>query len=93
MRADKMYVNLSHAWFLNYGLPQTKDPKAVQPHLGKCFENIVTLEFEKNLDITAMYSGEKERVDFLNKIVPTSQVEQWLLLVETQVRALFFLYM
>ena len=20
MRADKMYVNLSHAWFLNYGL-------------------------------------------------------------------------
>jgi dynein heavy chain len=67
-------------------LSQTKDPKAVQPHLGKCFENIVTLEFEQNLDIVAMYSGEKERVDFLKKIVPTSQVEAWLLEVEGQMR-------
>ena len=67
-------------------LSQTKDPKAVQPHLGKCFENIVTLEFMPNLDIVAMYSGEKERVDFLAKIVPTSQVEVWLLQIEGQMR-------
>ena len=67
-------------------LSQTKDPKAVQPHLGKCFENIVRLEFKENLDIIAMYSGEGERVDFLKAIKPTSQVEGWLLEVETQMR-------
>ena len=67
-------------------LSQTKDPKAVQPHLGKCFENIVSLEFKENLDIVAMYSGEGERVDYLKTIVPTSQVEAWLLQVEGQMR-------
>ena len=27
-------------------LSQTKDPKAVDPHLGKCFENIVKLQYQ-----------------------------------------------
>ena len=34
----------------------------MQPHLSKCFENVNKLEFQKDLKMTAMYSGEGERV-------------------------------
>eukprot|EP00741_Cyanophora_paradoxa_P007767 tig00001206_g7515.t1 len=68
-------------------LSQTKDPKAVQPHMPKCFEAITKLDFEPNLDITAMYSAEGEKVKFIRKIVPTANVEQWLLDVEGVMRA------
>eukprot|EP01028_Stygiella_incarcerata_P004265 TRINITY_DN1920_c0_g2_i1.p1 TRINITY_DN1920_c0_g2~~TRINITY_DN1920_c0_g2_i1.p1 ORF type:complete len:4143 (+),score=1128.32 TRINITY_DN1920_c0_g2_i1:148-12576(+) len=66
-------------------LSETKDPLRVQPHLGKCFENIEKLEFQKNLDITAMFSQEKEKVSFIRTVNPTKaggNVEQWLLQVE-----------
>ena len=38
-------------------LSQTKDPLAVQQHLSKCFENIAKLEFQPDLQMTAMISG------------------------------------
>lgn len=46
-------------------LSQAKDPRAVQPHLRKCFDNLVKLEFGAeagSIDILAMFSGENERV-------------------------------
>lgn len=66
-------------------LSETKDPLKVQPFLKKCFEGISTLEFKDNLDITAMLSVEKERVEFSRKVNPKGaggNVEKWLIEIE-----------
>jgi dynein heavy chain len=63
-------------------LSQTKDPRAVQPHLRKCFENIAKLEFEDNNLITAMYSAEGERIPLVNPFIPEGNVEFWLTKVQ-----------
>lgn len=48
-------------------LSQTKDPRAVQPHLSKCFENVVQLDMdEETMEISAMNSAEKEKVCFVS---------------------------
>ncbi|TGZ66131.1 hypothetical protein CRM22_005485 [Opisthorchis felineus] len=67
-------------------LSQTKDPTAVQPHLRKCFENIAKLNFEPDLEITAMYSSEGECVQFEKTTYPTGNVEEWMLEIESMMR-------
>lgn len=66
-------------------LSETRDPTRVQPHLKKCFEGINSLEFEPNLDISGMYSAQKEFIKF-STLVSTNDaagsVEKWLLDVE-----------
>lgn len=68
-------------------LSQTKDPKAVQPHLRKCFENIARITFMDDLSMTQMQSGEGEKVDFCEKLYPTGNVEDWLNEVERVMKA------
>ncbi|KUF90356.1 Dynein heavy chain 7 [Phytophthora nicotianae] len=72
-------------------LAETKDPLRVQPHLKKAFDGISQLEFQANLDITAMLSPEMEKVPFRyekisqNLINPNNSggnVEVWLEEVE-----------
>lgn len=67
-------------------LSQSRNPKAVQPHLRKCFENIAKVTFEYDLKITQMHSSEGEIVDLKYKFYPTSNVECWLLLLEDTMR-------
>ena len=63
-------------------LSQTKDPRAVQPHLRKCFEAIASLKFEDDLAMVEMISGEGEQVAFADKLYPKGNVEDWLTQVE-----------
>ena len=80
---------LSNEDLLNI-LAETKDPLLVQPHLKKCFEGINELIFNNQVEILGMRSSEGEEVTFLDKISPReykSNVEQWLMKVEEQMRA------
>ncbi|CAE8735310.1 unnamed protein product, partial [Polarella glacialis] len=70
-------------------LSQTKDPTAVQPHMGKCFEGISKVRFSKNSEvIEAMMSVEGELVE-LAKPVNVAEgdkkgnVEKWLAEVQS----------
>ena len=53
-------------------LSQSKNPRAVQPHLQKCFDGIVSLEFGEGsqaVDVIAMISGDAHvsyAIPFLN---------------------------
>ena len=67
-------------------LSQTKDPRAVQPHLRKCFEAINRVDFENDLAMTCMYSGEGEQVIWDGKVYPEGNVEFWLTDVENMMR-------
>eukprot|EP01038_Epipyxis_sp_PR26KG_P008094 gene8094-10963_t len=69
-------------------LSQTKEPRAVQPHLGKCFEGINKVAFEQDLKISCMISAEGEEVKMDKKVDPESaankgNVEKWLLELES----------
>lgn len=68
-------------------LSQTKEPRAVQPHLGKAFEGLNQVNFESDLKITEMISCEGERVALNSPVDPESpanrgNVERWLLELE-----------
>jgi dynein heavy chain len=68
-------------------LSQTKEPRAVQAHLGKCFEGINKVHFEKDLKISRLISAEGEEIKIDTLIDPESpankgNVEKWLLELE-----------
>jgi len=67
-------------------LSQTKDPRAVQPHLRKCFEAINKVTFEDDLAMIEMFSGEGECVKWDDKVYPEGNVEFWLTDVENMMR-------
>ena len=62
-------------------LSETKDPLRVQPFLKKVFEAIHALEFQEDLEATAMIFEGGEKVPFMNSFNPITagcQVEKWL---------------
>ena len=55
--------------------------QAVQPHLRKCFDNILKIEFapgKNSKDITGMWSAELEFVAFSAIVKAEGNVEFWL---------------
>ena len=73
-------------------LARSQDPRAVQPYLRKCFDNLVRLEFNGSpgsvLDIVAMISAEGERVTLGRNLKARGNVEEWLRLVEYRMRVM-----
>ncbi len=71
-------------------LAQTRDPRAVQPHLRKAFDNLFRLEFAANgVDILSMASGEEEVVTLQvpgKTLKARGPVESWLSAVEKAMR-------
>lgn len=60
-------------------LSQTKEVENVRPHLRKVFENMADLEFKPDKTIIAMYSGEKEKIQFAETVDPRDKgVEFWM---------------
>eukprot|EP01119_Soliformovum_irregulare_P017766 TRINITY_DN5330_c0_g1_i3.p1 TRINITY_DN5330_c0_g1~~TRINITY_DN5330_c0_g1_i3.p1 ORF type:complete len:3685 (-),score=1128.16 TRINITY_DN5330_c0_g1_i3:1844-12898(-) len=68
-------------------LAQSKNPKAVEPHLRKCFENIVSLKFSENGEIKTIYSAEGEKVNLTESVMTNKDVELWLLELESAMRS------
>jgi dynein heavy chain len=70
-------------------LSQTRNPRTVQKHIQKCFENIGQLQFasgEASTEIVGMISGDKEVVPFSQAVNAVGNVEFWLSSLESQVK-------
>ncbi|KAH7297912.1 hypothetical protein KP509_25G018200 [Ceratopteris richardii] len=70
-------------------LAETKEPIRVQPFCKKIFEGIHRLEFQPDLAISAMFSEENEKVEFIKTFNPKDAqglVEKWLIQVEEAMR-------
>ncbi|KAM4740185.1 dynein axonemal heavy chain 1 [Anableps anableps] len=59
-------------------LSQSKDPKAIQLQLHKCFENISQLQFKSDLQITHMCSKEEEQVELSLPVAQVGYVDNWM---------------
>ncbi|KEG09899.1 dynein heavy chain [Trypanosoma grayi] len=76
-------------------LSDVRNPKAVQPHLSKCFDSIAALAFggEECSEIKGMISGEQEEVGFEKTVYPVGNVEQWLCQIESMMKASLLMHM
>ncbi|TPP41138.1 Dynein heavy chain and region D6 of dynein motor family protein [Leishmania donovani] len=76
-------------------LSDVRNPKAVQPHLSKCFDSIASLLFsdEECSEIVGMVSGEGEQVPFETPVYPIGNVEQWLSDIERVMKTSLLLHM
>jgi dynein heavy chain, axonemal len=60
-------------------LSQTKEVENVRPHLRKVFENLMDVTFKPDKTIVAMFSGEKEEIQFFAPVDPKDKgVEFWM---------------
>ncbi|RNF27392.1 putative dynein heavy chain [Trypanosoma conorhini] len=76
-------------------LSDVRNPKAVQPHLSKCFDSIAALAFhgDECAEIVGMLSGESEEVKFEKTVYPVGNVEQWLCQIEAMMKSSLLMHM
>jgi dynein heavy chain, axonemal len=76
-------------------LSDVRNPRAVQPHLPKCFDSIAALNFnnEAATEIGGMKSGEGESVTFERVVHPVGNVEQWLSQIELTMKSSLLMHM
>ena len=71
-------------------LGQSKNARAVQPHMRKCFDAITGLEFGDQasgaIDIFAMISPQGEKVQLTKNLKARGPVEEWLLEVQQSMK-------
>ena len=72
-------------------LSKTREPSAVQPHLRKCFDSIISIQFNEppySHEVLAMVSAEGEVVTFHEKVATDKGVvEDWLNGLEAMMQA------
>jgi dynein heavy chain len=68
-------------------LSQAKNIKSVIPHLRKCFENIVKLEFDEVDFVQGMISAEGEKCVLKNYMARGDEVEGWFKDLEDAMRS------
>jgi len=73
-------------------LSQTRNAQAVQPHLRKCFDNVVKVEFaaDNAEAIEGMWSAEREYVRFTTPVFARGPVEDWLGQIEARMRSTLY---
>lgn len=74
-------------------LSQTRDPLAVQPHMGKCFDAIKALKFKENkrgLDVIGFSDPGGEEVRLSHPVRAEGLVESWLLQFQQAMRESLF---
>jgi dynein heavy chain len=64
----------------------------VQPHLRKCFDNVVKVEFAADSAeaIEGMWSAEREYVEFTTPVFARGPVEDWLGQIEARMRSTLY---
>ena len=68
-------------------LSLAKDPKKIQPHFSKVFENIDCIDMlEQDSEMIGMFSQKKERVPFVESVFPRKGVENWLTEIESTMK-------
>jgi len=67
-------------------LAHSQELDIVQLHLKTCFENLVKLEIQQDVDIIAMFAKEGERIPFSKPLKARGQVETWLDSLQTGMR-------
>ena len=63
-------------------LSDVRNPRAVRPHLRKCFENVTDLTFKSDAEVTALHSAEGEVAPLTTVVAAKGGVEVWLASLE-----------
>jgi dynein heavy chain len=71
-------------------LSQSKNPEAVQPHMGKMFDAMKEMKFGADAEVFGFVSNELEEFDVEKPFKARGEVEKWLVKVEDAMRGTLY---